>query len=112
MDRIDLRSYVFLDSLQPQYAAFLGTIEEQMATTDRKLSNFDIDALVLVPGEDGITSPAGGTGFASRVNRMHRSLRVTLVQYKDIRAHDLLRSSVGNQALGSISDWIESRLAA
>src|SRR6476646_3481293 len=23
---IDLRSYVFLDSLQPQYAAFLGTI--------------------------------------------------------------------------------------
>ena len=26
MSRIDLRSYVFLDSLQPQYAAFLGTI--------------------------------------------------------------------------------------
>ena len=25
MDHIDLRSYVFLDSLQPQYAAFLGT---------------------------------------------------------------------------------------
>jgi len=24
--RIDLRSYVFLDSLQPQYAAFLGTV--------------------------------------------------------------------------------------
>ena len=28
MDRIDLRSYVFLDSLQPQYAAFLGTIAQ------------------------------------------------------------------------------------
>ena len=26
MDHIDLRSYVFLDSLQPQYAAFLGTV--------------------------------------------------------------------------------------
>ena len=26
MSRIDLRSYVFLDSLQPQYAAFLGTV--------------------------------------------------------------------------------------
>lgn len=26
MDRIDLRSYVFLDSLQPQYSAFLSTI--------------------------------------------------------------------------------------
>ena len=25
MNRIDLRSYVFLDNLQPQYAAFLGT---------------------------------------------------------------------------------------
>ena len=25
---IDLRSYVFLDSLQPQYAAFLGTIAQ------------------------------------------------------------------------------------
>ena len=25
MQHIDLRSYVFLDSLQPQYAAFLGT---------------------------------------------------------------------------------------
>ena len=28
MSRIDLRSYVFLDSLQPQYAAFLGTISQ------------------------------------------------------------------------------------
>ncbi|HSN55088.1 MAG TPA: hypothetical protein VLT32_10460 [Candidatus Sulfomarinibacteraceae bacterium] len=28
MTRIDLRSYVFLDSLQPQYAAFLGTIAQ------------------------------------------------------------------------------------
>ena len=28
MDRIDLRSYVFLDSLQPQYAAFLGTVAQ------------------------------------------------------------------------------------
>ena len=26
MSRIDLRSYVFLDSLQPQHAAFLGTV--------------------------------------------------------------------------------------
>lgn len=26
MDRIDLRSYVFLDSLQPQYSAFLSTV--------------------------------------------------------------------------------------
>ncbi len=26
MSRIDLRSFVFLDSLQPQYAAFLGTV--------------------------------------------------------------------------------------
>ena len=28
MSRIDLRSYVFLDSLQPQYAAFLGTVAQ------------------------------------------------------------------------------------
>ena len=28
MNRIDLRSYVFLDSLQPQYAAFLGTVAQ------------------------------------------------------------------------------------
>jgi len=28
VDHIDLRSYVFLDSLQPQYAAFLGTIAQ------------------------------------------------------------------------------------
>lgn len=28
MGRIDLRSYVFLDSLQPQYAAFLSTIAQ------------------------------------------------------------------------------------
>ena len=28
MNLIDLRSYVFLDSLQPQYAAFLGTIAQ------------------------------------------------------------------------------------
>ncbi len=28
MNHIDLRSYVFLDSLQPQYAAFLGTIAQ------------------------------------------------------------------------------------
>ena len=28
MADIDLRSYVFLDSLQPQYAAFLGTIAQ------------------------------------------------------------------------------------
>jgi hypothetical protein len=28
VDHIDLRSYVFLDSLQPQYAAFLGTVAQ------------------------------------------------------------------------------------
>lgn len=28
MSNIDLRSYIFLDSLQPQYAAFLGTIAQ------------------------------------------------------------------------------------
>ncbi len=28
MSRIDLRSYVLLDSLQPQYAAFLGTVAQ------------------------------------------------------------------------------------
>ncbi len=28
MQHIDLRSYVFLDSLQPQYAAFLGTVAQ------------------------------------------------------------------------------------
>jgi len=28
VDRIDLRSYVFLDALQPQYAAFLGTVAQ------------------------------------------------------------------------------------
>ncbi len=28
MSRIDLRSYVFLDSIQPQYAAFLGTVAQ------------------------------------------------------------------------------------
>jgi hypothetical protein len=28
VSRIDLRSYVFLDSLQPQYAAFLGTVAQ------------------------------------------------------------------------------------
>lgn len=28
MSRIDLRSFVFLDSLQPQYAAFLGTVAQ------------------------------------------------------------------------------------
>ncbi len=28
MDRIDLRSYVFLDSLQPQYSAFLSTVAQ------------------------------------------------------------------------------------
>jgi len=28
VDHFDLRSYVFLDSLQPQYAAFLGTIAQ------------------------------------------------------------------------------------
>ena len=28
MSNVDLRSYVFLDSLQPQYAAFLGTIAQ------------------------------------------------------------------------------------
>ena len=28
MGSIDLRSYVFLDSMQPQYAAFLGTVAQ------------------------------------------------------------------------------------
>jgi hypothetical protein len=28
MSNVDLRSYVFLDSLQPQYAAFLGTVAQ------------------------------------------------------------------------------------
>jgi hypothetical protein len=28
VSRIDLRSYVFLDSIQPQYAAFLGTVAQ------------------------------------------------------------------------------------
>ena len=28
MSSVDLRSYVYLDSLQPQYAAFLGTVAQ------------------------------------------------------------------------------------
>ena len=28
MGNVDLRSYVFLDSIQPQYAAFLGTVAQ------------------------------------------------------------------------------------
>lgn len=37
---IDLRSYVFLDSLQPQHAAFLGTVAKGFLPTARQASLF------------------------------------------------------------------------
>ena len=34
---VDLRTYVFLDSLQPQHAAFLGTVADQYAIEGTRL---------------------------------------------------------------------------
>jgi hypothetical protein len=40
MSAIDLRSYVFLDSLQPQHAAFLGTVAKGFLPVARQASLF------------------------------------------------------------------------
>lgn len=40
MSAIDLRSYVFLDSLQPQHAAFLGTVAKGFLPTAHQTSLF------------------------------------------------------------------------
>ncbi len=40
MGNVDLRAYVFLDSLQPQYAAFLATIAQGYLPTARQASLF------------------------------------------------------------------------
>ena len=40
MSNVDLRAYVFLDSLQPQYAAFLATIAQGYLPTARQASLF------------------------------------------------------------------------
>ncbi len=40
MSQIDLRSYVFLDSLQPQYAAFLGTVAQGFLPLENDASLF------------------------------------------------------------------------
>jgi len=46
---IDLRSYVFLDSLQPQYAAFLGTVAQGFLPLAGDASLFVEIALHVVP---------------------------------------------------------------
>lgn len=50
---IDLRSYVFLDSLQPQHAAFLGTVAKGFLPVRRQASLF----IEISPGSRSTTSP-------------------------------------------------------
>ena len=40
MNHVDLRAYVFLDSLQPQFAAFLATVVQGYLPTERQASLF------------------------------------------------------------------------
>lgn len=46
MSAIDLRSYVFIDSLQPQHAAFLGTVAKGFLPTSHQSSLF----IEIAPG--------------------------------------------------------------
>ena len=52
MNRIDLRSYVFLDSLQPQYAAFLGTVAQGFLPLAGDASTVGSAALHAATGGD------------------------------------------------------------
>ncbi len=49
----ELRCYVFLDSLQPQYASFLGTVAQGFLPTPGEASLF----VEIAPGMDIIRRP-------------------------------------------------------
>ena len=101
-----------LDPLVPHQgpSSYASSIEDQMVRTVGRAEPFPVDALMLLPGEDGVTSVQGGLDFAAAMRAASGADRFSLLHYKEICAHDLLRSSVGAQARQSTAAWLEDRI--
>ncbi len=111
----DLREEVALFSADPLIPERLPTryassIEGQMVKTERRGFVFPLEALLLLPEEDGITSVSAGLSFAREVQSAVGSRRFQYERFRGLRAHDLLRSSAREAALGRIADWLAERL--
>ena len=59
MSRIDLRSYVFLDSLQPQYSAFLSTVAQGFLPLAHDASLFVDHQVLDLRGETELEATLG-----------------------------------------------------
>ncbi len=92
-------------------SAYLSSIETQMANTFDKAQRFPADALFLVPEEDGITSVGGRLAFAKQVRKSLGRDRCSVVRFESVAAHDLTRSSVGEQTFESLLSWLRERVS-
>ncbi|MFZ0429582.1 MAG: alpha/beta fold hydrolase [Acidobacteriota bacterium] len=90
-------------------SAYASSIESLMAQVDGKAERYPVDCLFFFPGFDGITSLAGGLQFAHRVREERGDRRCQIIQYEGIAAHDLTRSSVREQVLATILEWLDER---
>ncbi len=91
-------------------SAYASSIESLMAQVDGKAERYPVDCLFFFPGFDGITSLAGGLQFAHRVREARGDRRCQIIQYAGIAAHDLTRSSVREQVLATILEWLDARI--
>jgi hypothetical protein len=84
--KIDLRSYVFLDSLQPQYAAFLGTVAQGFLPLAR-------DASLYVEISPGIEINRL-TDVALKSNRVRPGMQVVERYYGLLEIHSESQAEV------------------
>jgi alpha-beta hydrolase superfamily lysophospholipase len=91
-------------------SSYASSIEDQMVRTVGRTEPFPVDGLLLLPGEDGVTSVQGGLDFAAKMQAGVGTDRFALQHYSQVCAHDLLRSSVSVQVRATIAGWLAARL--
>ena len=89
---------------------YASSIEDQMILTEPQAPKFPTDALMLVPGQDGVTSVSGAIEFATRAQASLGPKRFSLVRYQQSYSHDLLRSSLRRPVQQTITQWLSERL--
>ena len=81
-----------------------------MILTEPQAPKFPTDALMLVPGQDGVTNVSGAIEFATRAQASLGPKRFSLVRYQQSYSHDLLRSSLRRPVQQTITQWLSERL--
>lgn len=89
-------------------SGYATSIERQMAKTQRKGSDYPIDAIMIIPGDDHIVNPKGSIAFGKALCAKRGSEDSRLIIYDDFWCHELTHSSKKQETLEALLTWLEA----